>query len=182
MYKALFTIDGFKYPHIGFTSGKRWNGWATPFFEIDEALKVMEEFNAADPEFPIVYDKETDTFSIEEIGGGNGDEWKGTNYDTDEGDEVKHLYGIGAYSWVWELTTQDDIRSVAQRIEDFLWELDTYEHRDQYADREELVDAIVEQLQDFKTLKYVLKVLYTWDLSDYTEEEIYEALGKELKI
>ena len=177
MYKLLFTIDGFKYPHIGYTTGTRWNGWATPYFEVDEALNIMEEFNASDPEFPIIYDKETDTFSIEEIGGGNGDEWKGTNYATDEG--IKHLYGIGAYSWVWEDTTQTDIRAVAQRIEDFLWELDTYEHRDQYADSEELVDEIIAQLQDFKILKQALTVLYTEDL---TEQELFDKLGGILSV
>lgn len=177
MHKMLFTIDGFQYPHIGYTSGSRWNGWATPYFEIDEALAIMEEFNACEPEFPITYDKETDTFSIEEIGGGNGDEWKGTNYQTEDG--IKHLYGIGAYSWVWEDTTQADIRAVAQRIEDFLWELDTYEHRDQYADREDLVEEIVKQMQDLKILKQVLIVFYNFSL---TEEELAEKLGKELNV
>lgn len=179
MHKALFTIDGFQCPHIGYTEGKRWNGWATPYFEIDEALKIMEEFNSFAPDFPIVYNEETDTFTVEEIGGGNGDEWKGTNYQTEEG--IKHLYGIGAYSWVWEYTTQDDIRAVAQRIEDLLYEADTY---DQYNDREDLVEKIIEQLQDFKTLKRVLKVLYseTSDLRDMTEEEMLETLGMDLRI
>jgi hypothetical protein len=164
MHKALFTIDGFQCPHIGYTEGKRWNGWATPYFEIDEALKVMEEFNSYGPDFPIVYDKETDTFTVEEIGGGNGDEWKGTNYQTEEG--IKHLYSIGAYSWVWELTTQDDIYAVAQRIEELIGE------------------SLIKQLQDFNTLKRVLKVLYseTSDLRDMTTEEILEALGLEVRI
>ena len=177
MQKLVFTIDGFQYPHIGYTSGSRWNGWATPYFEIDEALAIMDEFNACEPEFPITYNEETDTFSIEEIGGGNGDEWKGTNYPTDEG--IKHLYGIGAYSWVWEDTTQADIRAVAQRIEDFLWELDTYEHRDQYDDREDLVEEIVKQMQDLKILKQVLIVFYNFSL---TEQELAEKLGKELNV
>lgn len=178
MKKVLFTIDGFKYPHIGFTSGKRWNGWATPYFEIDEAIQVMQEYNEGREEAEqMTYDKETDTFSVKEMGGFDGDEWKGTNYPTDEG--IKHLYGIGAYSWVWELTTDDDLRSVAQNIEDFLYELDTYEFKDQYADREEVVEEIIKQLQDFNTLKQVLIALYGEEL---TEEELAERLGKELKI
>ena len=163
MYKALFTIDGFQCPHIGYTEGKRWNGWATPFFEIDEALKVMEEFNDYGPDFPIIYNEATDTFTVEEIGGGNGDEWKGANYQTEEG--IKHLYGIGAYSWVWELTTQDDIYAVAQRIEELIGE------------------SLIKQLQDFNTLKRVLKVLYseTSDLRDMTTEEILNTLGLEVR-
>ena len=36
MYKKVFTIDGFDYVYIGYTSGRRWNGWATPYFESDE--------------------------------------------------------------------------------------------------------------------------------------------------
>ena len=176
MKKALFTIDGFDNPHIGYTSGRRWNGWATPYFEVDEALKIMEEFNKERGE-KMVYDEEVDSFRVAETEYTDEEIWKGTNYDTEEG--IKHLYGIGAYSWVWELTTDDDIRSVAQRIEDFLYELDTYEFKDQYAERDEVVDAIVKQLQDFSTLKQVLIALYTEEL---TEEELAEKLGKELKI
>lgn len=177
MKKVLFTIDGFQHPHIGYTKGDRWNGWATPYFEIDEALKIMEEFNSCDPEFPITYNKETDTFNIEEVGGGNGDEWKGTNYSTNDG--IKHLYAIGAYSWVWEDTTENDIRSVAQRIEDFLWEFDTYEHRDQYDDRDDLVDEIIKQLQDFNILKQALTCLYDEEL---TEEKLFNKLNDILAI
>lgn len=179
MQKLVFTIDGFNHPHIGYTEGKRWNGWSTPYFEVDEAFKIMQEFNADDPDDPILYAEASDTF-MHKIADDEIELWKGKNYQTDEG--IKHLYGIGAYSWVWETVTQDDIVAVAQRIEDFLWELDTYEFKDQYESREELVEEIIRQLQDLKTLKYVLKVLYGWNLSDYAEEEIYDALRKELKV
>ena len=178
MQKALFTIDGFKYPHIGYTAGKRWNGWATPFFEIDEALAVMQEFNSCDPEFPMTYNKETDTFTIEEIGGFDGDEWKGINYQTEEG--IKHLYGIGAYSWVWELTTEEDLKTVANRVEDFIYEFDTYEYANNLGtDREHIVEEIERQLKDFKVLKQVLVALY---VEDFTEEELFNKLGEVVKL
>lgn len=96
---------------------------------------------------------------------------------TDEG--IKNLYGIGAYCWIWEDVTQKDIYAVAQRIENFLWNFDTYEYCDQYDDREEVVKEIVKQLQDFQTLKQVLTVFYDFSL---TEQELFEKLGKELKI
>lgn len=179
MQKFVFTTNGFERPHIGYTLGDNWNGWATPYFEVDEALAIMKEFNTYELDNPFKYDEETDTFVLK-MEDGEIETWRGRNYLTEEG--VKHLYGIGAYAWTWEEVTQADIYAVAQRIEDFLWEFDTYEHRNQYNSREELVEKIVKQLQDFKTLKYVLKVLYTWDLTDYTEEEIYNALGKELKV
>ena len=177
MKKVLFTINGFQHPHIGYTKGIRWNGWATPHFEIDEALKVMEEFNSCEPEFPMTYDKDTDTFSVVEIGGGNGDGWKGLNYQTDEG--IKHLYSIGAYSWVWEDITAYDIYNIARRIEDFLYEYDTYEYRNNYDDRELVVEEIKNQLKEFKTMKPILIYLYTEELKD---EELYNALRRELKI
>lgn len=176
MYKLVFTTNGFEYPHIGYTSGKLWNGWATPYFEVDEALAIMEEFNKYMPEEFITYDEGNDTF-MHKIADDETEIWKGKNYRTTEG--IKHLYGIGAYSWVWEFVTQDDIKSVAQRIEDFLWELDTYEHRDNYESREELVGEIIAQLQDFKTLKQVLNIFYNFSL---TEQELFEALGKELRV
>lgn len=176
MQKLVFTIDGFKYPHIGYTEGIRWNGWSTPYFEIDEAFKVMQEFNACAPDDPIIYAEASDTF-MHKIADDEIELWKGKNYQTDEG--IKHLYGIGAYSWVWETVTQNDIESIAMVVEDFLWELDTYEFKDQYADREEVINAIVKQLQDLKILKQVLIALYTEEL---TEQELAERLGKELKI
>ena len=45
MYKKVFTIDGFDHIYIGYTSGRRWNGWATPHFEFAEALEVMHDYN-----------------------------------------------------------------------------------------------------------------------------------------
>ncbi len=162
--KNVFTIDGFNYPHIGYTRGDRWNGWATPYFEIDEALAVMKEFNSCDPEFPILYNEKTDTFTIEEIGGGNGDYWKGTNYQTEDG--IKHLYGIGAYSWVWEDTNEYDIHNIAQRIEDFLYEYNTYEYKDNYDNRELVVEEIKNQLKEFKTLKQIIKIFYVEELKN----------------
>lgn len=175
MHKCLFTIDGFNYPHIGYTEGKRWNGWATPYFEVAEAILIMEEFNK-DAESPMQYDEVYDQFYILYTDG-ELETWKGKNYQTEEG--MKHLYGIGAYSWVWEDVTDGDICAVARRIEDFLWELDTYEHRDQYADREDFVNAIIKQLQDFKTLKQVLIALYTEDLR---AEELFDKLGGILRV
>ena len=179
MKKLLFTIDGFSYPHIGYTAGKRWNGWATPFFEIDEALKVMAEFNFERPDYEMTYDEETDTFS-HYIDDDEIEEWKGKNYQTDDG--IKHLYSIGAYSWVWEDVNAQDIYAVAQRVADTMWECDTYELRDQYDDVNDVVDIIAKQLQDLHTLKHIVKFLYGCNLSDYTYEEICEQFSKYLRV
>ena len=45
MYKTIFTIDGIAPAYIGYTSGRLWNGWATPYFEVNEAFAVMKDFN-----------------------------------------------------------------------------------------------------------------------------------------
>ncbi len=172
MYKKVFTING-KYPHIGYTDGDDWNGWATPYFEFDEAMAISNEFTQS----PMYYNKEHDTFyhfGTENI---SGEMWRGSDILTAEG--IKHLYGIGAYSWVWELTTKEDIEAVAQGIEEFIYEYDTYGYRDVGIDREEMVKEIMSQLKDFNTLKQVLNALYTEEL---TEDKLFEELRKELKV
>ena len=176
MKKQLFTIDGFNHPHIGYTAGNRWNGWATPFFEVDEAIKIMEEFNSYEPEEPIIYAEANDTF-MHKIADDEIELWKGTNYNTDEG--IKHLYGIGAYAWIWDTVTQDEIYVIAQTINDFLWNYDTYEYKDQYEDYDHITEKIAKQLQDLNTLKQVIIALYAEKL---TEQELAEKLGKELRI
>jgi hypothetical protein len=174
MLKNIFVINDFQYPHIGYTNGDDWNGWATPYFEIDEALAIMEEYNAEDHDFPIVYNEETDTFTVEEMGGFDGTYWKGINCHTEEG--IKHLYGIGAYSWIWESVNIDYI---AKGIDDFLYDYNTYEYWDNHDDRGIVVTEIKAQFKDLRVLKRILIYLYTDEL---VGEELYNALGKELKI
>ena len=176
MKKALFTMNEFNYPHIGYTKGDNWNGWATPHFEIDEALSIMEEFNR-DSGNPMWYDEQTDTFRVAETEYTDEYVWRGRNCHTDDG--VKHLYGIGAYSWTWEDTTYNDIYIIAQIIEDHIWEFNTYEYRDQYDDRDELIDKIISQIKELKTLKQVIIYLYNEEL---TAEELFNKLGGILKI
>lgn len=176
MRKLVFTIDGYNHPHIGYTTGRLWNGWATPNFEVDEAFAVMREFNAQ-AEKPIYYDEETDTFRVDATEYNDADEWKGRNCKTVDG--LKHLYGIGAFSWVWEEMTEQDIYNVALEIADFLWEHDTYEFRDDYADQDEMANNIAEQLQDHKKLKRVLTALYVEELGD---EPLFERFGGILNV
>ena len=54
MKKALFQInDGPIY--MGYTSGARWNGWATPYFTFEEAQKLQAEFSKGAGS-PMLYD------------------------------------------------------------------------------------------------------------------------------
>ena len=81
--------------------------------------------------------------------------------------------------WVWDDITEYDIESIAGGIENFLWEFDSYEYRDQYDSREELVDSIIAQLKEFKTLKQAIHIFYNDDL---TEELKFERLGGILRV
>lgn len=176
MHKNVFTIDDLSYAYIGYTSDKKWNGWATPHFELAEALEVMHGYNEC-ADSPMQYDEIYDQFYILYKDTAELEAWEGKDYNTEDG--IKHLYGIGACSWVWDDITDYDIESIARGIEDFIYEFDTYEHRDQYDDREELVNKIKDQLKDFSTLKQAIKIFYNEDLP---EELKFNKLGGILKV
>ena len=177
MYKNVFTIDGFDYVYIGYTSGRRWNGWATPHFELAEALEVMHEYNECSDEILMEYDKVYDQFYKLDKDSGELETWKGKDYDTTEG--IKHLYGIGAYSWVWDDINENDIYNISMWIEDFIWEFDTYHYQDECLDRMQTVEVIQNQLKDFNTLKQAIRIFYNDNL---TNEVKFEKLGGILRV
>lgn len=176
MYKTIFTIGEVAKAYIGYTKGQLWNGWATPYFEFSEAIEIMQDFNKCADNL-MKYDETYDQFYVWDEGNDDYEMWKGKDYATDEG--IKHLYGIGAYSWVWEFINDDDIHSLAQRIEDFIWEYDTYHYQDECLDRMQTVEKIETQLKEFTTLKKTIGVFYNDDL---TEEMKFEKLGGILKL
>ena len=176
MKRTLFTIDGFAYAYIGYTDHTRWNGWACPYFEKDEALRVMEGYNEC-AESPIFYNADYDTFYHFGTDSFDGEMWRGYDIHTEDG--IKHLYGIGAGSWVWDDATEGDILYVAQVVEDFIYEFDTYDYKDKCTDREANVEAIKTQLKDLDVLKQVLETFYNEEL---TAEQKFNDLGKELKL
>lgn len=176
MYKAVFTIDVAPKAYIGYTAGNDWNGWATPYFEIAEALRIMEIYNK-ETDNPMHYNEDTDTFYIAETEYTAEVNWKGKNYQTDEG--IKHLYGIGAYSWIWDEATEEDCNFLVDEIEDFLYEYDTYEYRDQGSDREEVIDKITYELKDLAVFQQVYEIWYNENLS---RDERFDALSKVLKV
>ena len=172
MHKAVFTIGEYPKAYIGYTAGRLWNGWATPYFELAEAKRVAEGFNEC-AESPMLYDEVYDQFYILDKESGELEKWQGTDYTTDEG--IKHLYGIGAYSWVWDKETDRDIKYLAEGIEDFIYEYDTYGYRDVGIEREEMVEAIKTQLTDLTTLQQAYEIWYGEDLS---QDEKFDKLSK----
>ena len=176
MYKAVFTIDCFPKAYIGYTSGRRWNGWATPAFELAEAKRVAEGFNEC-AEFPMQYDEVYDQFYVLDTETAELEKWKGEDIQTEEG--IKHLYGIGAYCWIWDEANDDDYLYLAEGIEDFIYEYDTYEAKDQYDDREEMVKQIKTQLKELTKFKQVYEV---WHNEDLNQDERFEELSKLLTV
>lgn len=176
MYKAVFTIDCFPKAYIGYTSGRLWNGWATPYFEKEEAIRVMEGNNET-AQYPMQYDEIYDQFYILDTEDGELETWKGEDIHTEEG--INHLYGIGAYCWVWDEVTDQSCLYLAQLIEDFIYEFDTYEYRDVGIDREEMVEAIKNQLKELTTFKQAYEIWYNEELS---QDERFDALSKLLTV
>ena len=71
------------------------------------------------------------------------------------------------------------INIIAEGIEDWLWELNTYEYKDIYNDRADVAEELKNQLKDLKILEKVMSIYYNDLLND---EEKYNSLRKELKI
>ena len=176
MYKAVFTIGEYPKAYIGYTSGKLWNGFATPHFELEEAKRVAEGNNET-AEYPMQYDEIYDQFYILDTETTELETWKGQDIQTEEG--IKHLYGIGAYSWVWDKATDRDCKWLAEGIDDFLYEYDTYSYRDVGIERHEMIEAIKEQLKELTTFQQVYEV---WKNEDLNQDERFDRLSKLLFI
>ena len=80
---------------------------------------------------------------------------------------------------MWDNITDYDIENIALRIEDFIWEFDTYHYQDECIDRMQTVETIQKQLKEFNTLKQAIRIFYNDDL---TEELKFKKLGGILRV
>lgn len=97
--KARFSLEGIDDAEFdGWTADKRWNGWAMPCFEIQQATKL-----AVLLEDQLRYDLGQDAF----IGSSEDEEeiWPGQLIDLPDGGRVK-VYAVGAGSWMWDIVDQ----------------------------------------------------------------------------
>ena len=74
-----------------------WNGWARPHFTKEVSDKIMVDFNASSSESKIRYDAQQDEFVYEDPVNYPGEAENIPGEDI----EGKHLYGLGAGSWIW---------------------------------------------------------------------------------
>lgn len=179
MHKAVFTIDTYPKAYIGYTAGKLWNGWATPYFTLDEAKRVAKHFNEC-AEYPMEYDNIYDQFYILDKETEELEKWQGIDVSTAEG--IKHLYGIGAYYWIWDEANDQDCRYLAEGIEDWLYEYDTYAYWDNFGiewNRESIVEQIKNQLQELTTFQQAYEI---WHNDKLNIDERFEKLSKLLTV
>jgi hypothetical protein len=106
-HEAEFIIESI--PNIvfrGYTDGDTWNGWACPYFIREEAERVLTLSEANG--FAWHYDTEQDAFICRNTS--DPVEYEPEVFQTIQakldGDGELPLYGVGSYSWIWELAPE----------------------------------------------------------------------------
>lgn len=107
MRKARFGIDSREEEFVGYTTGAQWNGWVTPYFTKEVADEIMKIQNDAYIEWQMdkegyraVYNAEKDQYEFYDQDLDEPEIYEGANCKTVDG--KLHLYGIGAYRWIWD--------------------------------------------------------------------------------
>ena len=176
MRKSVFAIDASPHAYIGYTSGRLWNGWATPYFPLEEAQKLQAEFSEGAGS-PMLYDVTKDEFRLQYEDDDEPYIWKGEDIQTVDG--IKHLYGIGAYSHIWDELDDDIKRSLAEQVADFILQYDTYNYNDDDETRDGLVEETVGELENLNTF---VKVYYAMNNDNLGKGEIYARLFEALNM
>ena len=83
----------------GWTTGLRWNGWAMPLFELEEARKIMAMGNEPCWTQVIAFYPIRDVFVCWSQFSDEPETWKAHHIVTPEG--VKKVYPCGSGSWTW---------------------------------------------------------------------------------
>ena len=120
MRKSRFGIDTNEEEFVGYTTGALWNGWATPYFTkevADEILKSNNQVyigNGMDKEgYYAVYNAEKDQYEFYDPDLDEPDVFEGEYCETVDG--KLHLYGIGAYCWIWD-EIEEEQESKAEQV------------------------------------------------------------------
>ena len=107
MRKTRFGNDSNEEEFVGYTTGALWNGWATPYFTkevADEIVRIQNQgytdWGMDRNEYYAVYNAEKDQYEFHNPDLDWPDVFEGEDCETVDG--VLHLYGIGAYCWIWD--------------------------------------------------------------------------------
>lgn len=90
---AKFAVDGVDGVFAGWMDGRRWNGWAMPYFERREAERVAGLFDAR-------YDAGRDAY-ITISQDGEEEVWAAVDITVADGTSIR-AYPIGAGAWIWD--------------------------------------------------------------------------------
>lgn len=170
MRKSAFALCEDPNAYIGYTSGRLWNGWATPYFTLEEAQRLQAEFSQG-ADSPMLYDVTKDEFRLKYEDDDEPYIWEGEDIQTVDG--IKHLYGIGAYSHIWDELDEDFKRNLAQQINDFLYDYDTYSYEDVVDDADEFIEDIILEFANLNAYRKAYEVMYN---DAYSADEIYTKL------
>ena len=175
MRKSLFQInEGPVY--IGYTNGYLWNGWATPYFTYEEAERLQAEINQRD-DMRMFYESRADKFYWQHEDDDEPYVWKGEDIQTVDG--IKHLYGIGAYSHIWDELGDEDKQYLAQNIAELVIEHDQEWYEDNFECGDDLVDYFIDVFDDIDTFYKAHTIMNDARLNC---DEIYEKLSEVLHI
>jgi len=84
----------------GFTFGHTWNGWACPYFSLEESMKIMVALNNAEPcDGQQVLNLKAGVFFLVDIDGDYSEDIQPQKIMTEDGE--KELYPIGSHCYCW---------------------------------------------------------------------------------
>ena len=164
-------MEGKPKAYIGYTDGYLWNGWATPYFTLAEAKKIQADWDG------LTYDENADEFRIQYEEYDEPYIWKGEDIYTVDG--KLHLYGIGAYSHVWDKLYDHEKQYLAAQIIEFVADYDPYEYHDSYDNEDECFEAVLSELLDLEVFAKCYEIMYDTKLG---REETYNKLSEVLHI
>lgn len=174
MRKSAFVLCDDHNAYIGYTSGRLWNGWATPYFTLEEAQRLQADFNQG-IENPMLYDVNKDVFVLKYEDDDEPYIWEGEDIQTVDG--IKHLYGIGAYSHIWDELDDGIKLSLAHQLHDFLYDYDINEYHS-ILDGEDEEGFIENVINEFSDLNLFVKVYEIMNNDAYNADTIYAELSK----
>ena len=96
-------IDAFDGVFDAYENGRRWNGWAMPLFNREQADRLCAAIAEAGG-VDVRFDAERDGY-IDKQEGEEDVCYEAETVETDDGQSIK-VYGIGAGSWCWEIASE----------------------------------------------------------------------------
>lgn len=94
---GVFYLDAYSRTFQGYTCGEDWNGWATPVFEKQAILSMIEVMGDGDD--PLSFNDTLDAAAW------YSSDWQETTHYKAEsisvGERMVTVYPVGTYEWTW---------------------------------------------------------------------------------